>query len=239
MAPDSKQDYQLLATEEAAPPPAYEAASDAATSEIPDTRTALHRAQPTARPQMAVGGARNARAKPVGLDGFREWNNSLCSCYETPGLTAGACLCPCLVYSSNRSRLTHLSSTGQPVAQPQYVGLWCGLYALAPQLAGIGQAAMQCVARFQTRQRYGIRGNAVEDALIGTFCTTCSLVQEARELEDEEQALRQGGEVVPPQTFYRDEEETVDLVVAAPAQELVEAPAREEAGPPRKQDSTA
>lgn len=53
------------------------------------------------------------RAKPVGLDGFREWNNSLCSCYETPGLTAGACLCPCLVYSSNRSRLTHLSSTGQ------------------------------------------------------------------------------------------------------------------------------
>lgn len=87
---------------------------------------------------------------------------------------------------------------------PQHVGLWCGLYALAPQLAGIGQAALQCVARFQTRQRYGIRGNVVEDTLIGTFCTTCSLVQEARELDDEEEALRQSGPA--PDTFFHDDE---------------------------------
>lgn len=86
----------------------------------------------------------------------------------------------------------------------QHIGLWCGLYALAPQLAGIGQAAMQCVSRFQTRQRYSIRGNFVEDTLIGTFCTTCSLVQEARELEDEEEALRQSGP--PPGTVYHDDE---------------------------------
>ncbi|GAA5954610.1 hypothetical protein JCM8115_004641 [Rhodotorula mucilaginosa] len=204
MAQDDKKDYQLLATEESAPPPAYEAASSSSTSDVPDTRNALLRAQPTAVPRMTVGGARNAKSQPVGLDGLRDWNHQLCSCHETPGLTAAACLCPCMVFSANRSRLTHLSATGQPTASPQHVGLWCGLYALAPQLAGIGQAALQCVSRFQTRQRYGIRGNFVEDTLIGTFCTTCSLVQEARELEDEEEALRQGGPA--PDTFFHDDE---------------------------------
>ncbi|GAA5990648.1 hypothetical protein JCM10908_003170 [Rhodotorula pacifica] len=205
MAQDDKKDYQLLATEEAAPPPAYEAASASTVgSDLVDTRSAVHRVQPTAVRQMAIGGARNSKSQEIGLDGLREWNHQLCSCHETPGLTAAACLCPCMVFSANRSKLTHLSATGQPIPAPQHVGLWCGLYALAPQLAGIGQAALQCVSRFQTRQRYGIRGNFVEDVLVGAFCTTCSLVQEARELDDEEEALREDGS--PPETFYHDEE---------------------------------
>ncbi|GAA5867699.1 hypothetical protein JCM3774_003381 [Rhodotorula dairenensis] len=203
MTQGDKKDYHLLATEDAAaPPPSYEAASASTSTDVPDT-TVL-RAQPTAARPMTVGGARNAKSQPVGLDGLRDWNHQLCSCHERPALTAAACLCPCMVYSANRSRLTHLSATGQPVPAPQHIGLWCGLYALAPQLAGIGQAAMQCVSRFQTRQRYGIRGNFVEDTLIGTFCTTCSLVQEARELDDEEEALRQAGP--PPGTVYHDDD---------------------------------
>jgi len=39
----------------------------------------------------------------------------------------------------------------------------------------------------------------------GAFCTTCSLVQESRELEGEEQALRAEGAVTAPQQYYRDE----------------------------------
>lgn len=46
MAQDDKKDYQLLATEENAPPPAYEAASSSSTSDVPDTQHALLRAQP-------------------------------------------------------------------------------------------------------------------------------------------------------------------------------------------------
>jgi hypothetical protein len=81
MAQDDKKDYQLLATEESAPPPAYEAESSSSTSDVPDTRNALLRAQPvrsrpselsvschlpraplqTAVPRMTVGGARNAK----------------------------------------------------------------------------------------------------------------------------------------------------------------------------------
>lgn len=84
----------------------------------------------------------------------------------------------------------------------------------------------QGFSRFQTRERYGIRGSPVEDVLIGAlqavatsaldahhfdfptgaFCTTCSLVQESREIEEEEIALEQG---VAPEIFYRDEEEQV------------------------------
>ncbi|POY76131.1 hypothetical protein BMF94_0854 [Rhodotorula taiwanensis] len=207
MTQTDKKNYKLLATEESvAPPPSYEAAASA--SEAPNTVQFL-RAQPSATARMLVGGARNSMAQEVGLDGMRDWNHELCSCHEAPALTAAACFCPCLVYSANRSRLTHLAATGQPNPAPQHIGLWCGLYALAPQLGGIGQAAMQFVSRFQTRQRYSIRGNMVEDALIGTFCTTCSLVQEARELQDEEEALQQQGAAEVPAPLYRDEEDSV------------------------------
>lgn len=49
------------------------------------------------------------------------------------------------------------------------------------------------------------------------LCTSCSLVQESREIEEEEQALRAAGGPAP-ETFYRDEEAEVEAVpvVAAP-----------------------
>lgn len=39
--------------------------------------------------------------------------------------------------------------------------------------------------------------------MTAAFCVPCSLVQESREIEEEEIALREGGEA--PETFYRDE----------------------------------
>ncbi|GAA5857321.1 hypothetical protein JCM8547_002220 [Rhodosporidiobolus lusitaniae] len=188
-------------------PPAYEAAAEDASSL--ETRIArLAQQQPAAVPQMTVvGGYRNPKELPIGFDGKRTWNHSLCSWYETPGLTAGAVCCPCIIYSSNRSRLHHLQQIGSPNSSPQYLGVWCGLYALSPQFFGIGQVALQFFSRWQTRERYGVRGNVVEDALVGAFCTTCSLVQESRELEDEEIALYEGRPA--PHTMYRDEEEAV------------------------------
>lgn len=109
--------------------------------------------------------------------------------------------CPCIIYSSNHSRLIHLTATGEckfpptdlenvdvdarltPPAScppsfspdlpanpsPQHIGLFCALYAISPQFFGVGQVMMQCFSRLQTRQRYGIRGDVVQDALVGTF----------------------------------------------------------------------
>ncbi|GAA5828946.1 hypothetical protein JCM11251_004074 [Rhodosporidiobolus azoricus] len=205
---DKKQLYAPLNTSEDAPPPAYEASVVERDAEELERRTVrLEAQQPIAVPQMSIGGSRNPKSQAIGFDGKRAWNHSLCSCHETPGLTIGACCCPCVVYSSNRSRLTHLAQTGQANPSPQSVGLWCCLYSLSPQLFGVGQVALQCFSRMQTRQRYGVRGNVVEDLVVGAFCSTCSLVQESREIEDEELALREGGPA--PETFYRDEEEAV------------------------------
>ncbi|GAA5884987.1 hypothetical protein JCM6882_007182 [Rhodosporidiobolus microsporus] len=205
---DKKLPYSPLSTSDDAPPPAYEASVSAGDPEDLVSRTArLEAQQPTPVPQMSIGGSRNPKSQTIGFDGKRPWNHSVCSCHETPGLTLGACCCPCLVYSSNRSRLAYLAQTGQPHPSPDHVGLWCCLYALSPQLFGVGQVALQCFSRMQTRQRYAVRGNVVEDLVVGAFCTTCSLVQESREIADEELALREGGPA--PEVFYRDEEEAV------------------------------
>jgi len=97
------------------------------------------------------------------------------------------------------------------------VGLSCGLYTLASQLFGVGHLALQCISRTQTRRRYDIRGNVVEDLATALLCTACVQVQEAREIADEEEALRQGGE--GPEVFFQDEEdeaETVEEQAVAP-----------------------
>lgn len=83
------------------------------------------------------------------------------------------------------------------------VGLSCGLYTLASQLFGVGHLALQCISRTQTRQRYSVRGNVVEDLATALLCTACVQVQEAREIADEEAALRQGAE--GPEVFFEDE----------------------------------
>lgn len=122
----------------------------------------------------------------------------------------------------------------------------CCFYLLSPNLLGLGPALMQvrhsfayrshhalthltttiqCFSRYQTRERYEIRGDVVQDALISAFCGPCQLLQEARyvlfdicflrmkfiyifsnsELADEEQALKQGEGVDEPETLYHDE----------------------------------
>lgn len=75
------------------------------------------------------------------------------------------------------------------------LGLHCALYSIAPQFLGIGSVILQCFARTQTRQRYAVRGSCAEDLMVSAFCTICGLVQEAREIGDEEDALKQGGEI--------------------------------------------
>ncbi|GAA5925061.1 PLAC8 family protein [Sporobolomyces koalae] len=197
MTTDKKIPYAALPQEEA--PPAYEPVNAV---------LAGSSSQPHATSPMTVQGARNPKGLEVGLDGKREWNHDLLSCCERPGLTTASCFCPCIVYSQNHHRLVSLTATGQPTESTQPISLWCGVYALAPQLFGVGQVFMQCFSRFQTRARYGIRGNEIQDAVIAALCPACSLVQESREIEEEEQALRAASSATPT-AIYRDEEEAV------------------------------
>lgn len=78
--------------------------------------------------------------------------------------------CPCMVYSENQHRRIALTTTGEPLpSSTRPVSLWCGIYALAPQLFGVGQIFLQCFSRSEIRARYGIRGNEIEDAVVCTF----------------------------------------------------------------------
>lgn len=75
--------------------------------------------------------------------GQRDFNHGLCSFYERPALFAAAVCCPCSVWATNYTRMTHLSRMGEPNPKPERVGLFCALYALSPNILGVGQIVMQ------------------------------------------------------------------------------------------------
>ncbi|KAM0751819.1 PLAC8-domain-containing protein [Meredithblackwellia eburnea MCA 4105] len=141
-------------------------------------------------PQMSINPARNSRHLPYAQDNRREWNHNLCACHEEPLVALNAICCPCIQYSSNRSRLAHLNMHNSPHEAPVHLGLFCCLYTISPHFFGIGQTLLQTLSRVQTRQRYLIRGDPFTDLLIAGFCAPCSLVQESREIADEENELR-------------------------------------------------
>lgn len=162
----------------------------------------------------------------VGLDGKREWSHTLFSgIRERPASTALACCFPCCKYSNNRSRLVYLTKNGEPNESPVNCGLFTVLYAIAPQFLGIGSVALQCLSRYTTRQRYGIRGDIVQDTLVGAFCVPCTLVQEAREIEEEERALLKSrldrSQEAQMNVNFRDEEEAVVGAVPVDTREVV------------------
>ncbi|GAA5851061.1 hypothetical protein JCM3766R1_004165 [Sporobolomyces carnicolor] len=215
MTGDKNMGYTALPVDDA--PPAYDEqlASTSAFRRVAQ--------QPMPTPQMSMAGARNPKSLEIGLDGKREWNHSLFGCLDRPGLTFAACFCPCMVYSENQHRRIALTTTGEPLpSSTRPVSLWCGIYALAPQLFGVGQIFLQCFSRSEIRARYGIRGNEIEDAVVSALCPSCSLVQEYREIEAEEQVLRGAG-ARGPELVFRDEEERIVECAAPPPLVVVEA----------------
>ncbi|KAG2003028.1 hypothetical protein CC2G_003661 [Coprinopsis cinerea AmutBmut pab1-1] len=145
-----------------------------------------------AQPQMVVqqggaGGNRNARNLPVGPDG-REWSNGLFSCCNKPGTCFVATCFPCFTYQNVRSRYRHLNERGQ--ADPSggsSCGSDCCIHAI---LLGLGLSCfLQMVNRKDIRGRYNIRGGGCGDCCTAYWCGPCELVQEAQELELEEQSM--------------------------------------------------
>ncbi|KAM0792810.1 hypothetical protein ACM66B_002576 [Microbotryomycetes sp. NB124-2] len=186
-------------------PPAYDDTETTALLDKKQLNAAPVLSQPTMSPAMTINvSTRNPSNVQVGADGKRDWSNHICACHERPMLTLAACCCPCSVWAANHSRTKALDKTGEPIKSPEYVGAFCGMYVIMQQITGVGHIAMQSFSRFKNRERYGIRGSVLEDALWPIFCQPCALVQEAREIEGEEQAvMRQDA----PAPLYRDEEE--------------------------------
>lgn len=64
---------------------------------------------------------------------------------------------------------------------------WCALSALFG-----AQGILQCFDRGDTREKYGIDGNACTDCLVSCCCTCCGLVQQDREVKEREEKGRLG-----------------------------------------------
>jgi len=95
---------------------------------------------------------------------------------------------PCVMYGKNKTRREALEQTGRPHAE-------------GGEILGndtITYAALNCFGcgwilgmsnREATRGRYRIDGDSASDCFLSCCCAPCSLTQESRELELEEQAL--------------------------------------------------
>jgi Cys-rich protein (TIGR01571 family) len=121
---------------------------------------------------------------------------------------AGCCaaLCPCVVYGKNKQRLQHLQNRGTPLpgGGERYNADCCihGSLAIAgyawvlqvcrvgdwPQVELLNQGA-QISSRADIRARYGIRGGTISDCFTSWCCRCCSLTQERREIELEENSF--------------------------------------------------
>ena len=117
-------------------------------------------------------------------------------------------LCPCVVYSKNRQRIRSLQTQGTPLANGGetydshcciYGGFDITGYSWIMQVClgertfhkmGIQQIVpLQIRTREEVRERYGIRGDAIGDCFASWCCRPCTLTQECREIELEENSL--------------------------------------------------
>lgn len=144
--------------------------------------------QPRGTAPMQVGGNRNAKNRPIGSDGKRDWSHGLFDCFGSCGTCCMAVWCPCIVYGKNKQRLGNLSTHGTPRpgggdAIDGSCCVYCGL-----GLFGIAWV-LQIGSRGETRNRYNIRGGTCGDCCSAWCCAPCALTQEHREIELEEHSF--------------------------------------------------
>ncbi|KAH9993563.1 PLAC8 family-domain-containing protein [Russula vinacea] len=135
---------------------------------------------------MQVGGNKNAKNCPIGPDGKRDWSFGLFNCFGRCGLCCFSTFCPCVVYSKNRQRLRNLQAQGTPlVGNGDTFDAHCCIYCLIGDFSWV----LQIRTREEVRERYGIRGDAIGDCFASWCCRPCTLTQECREIELEENSL--------------------------------------------------
>nr|GAT60279.1 predicted protein [Mycena chlorophos] len=147
--------------------------------------------QPRVTQPMKAGGNRNALNLPF-TDGEREWSRGVFTCLEDPLTCVVSWFLPCVSYGRNRARYNALEAGN--VSKDPMEGIISNesiIYGVAHCFGCGGLIGMG--GRAQTRGRYAIRGDGATDFLLACCCAPCSLTQESRELELEEQSLDHPG----------------------------------------------
>ncbi|KAJ7784566.1 PLAC8-domain-containing protein [Mycena metata] len=158
--------------------------------------------QPHATQPMQTGGSRNANNLPF-VDGEREWSNGVFDCLSDPLTCVVSWFFPCVSYGRNRARYQALEQGA--VSKDPMEGIISNesiIYGVAHCFGCGGFIGMG--GRGLTRGRYSIRGDTATDFALACCCGPCSLTQESREIELEEQSLGHPGAgfsqfMTPPQ----------------------------------------
>jgi Cys-rich protein (TIGR01571 family) len=116
-------------------------------------------------------------------------------------LVVRAAFCPCVVYARNAARWDHLDRHEAPHPLPGNNHAQCCGHACASLC--LFSCFLNMCARSQVRERYDIRGSGGEDCANSWALYPCALHQEERELELEENAMRDMG--VDGKELYEDD----------------------------------
>ncbi|KAJ7288339.1 PLAC8-domain-containing protein [Mycena rebaudengoi] len=147
--------------------------------------------QPHATQPMQAG-SRNYKNLPL-VDGQREWSHGVFDCLAEPLTCIVSWFLPCVTYGRNRARYHALEANGAVSMDPMegVISNETITYGVA-QCFGCG-GLIGMGGRGLTRSRYSIQGDQATDCLLACCCAPCSLTQESRELELEEQSLGHPG----------------------------------------------
>ncbi|KAJ7103681.1 PLAC8-domain-containing protein [Mycena crocata] len=144
--------------------------------------------------QVAPGGSRNFKGMAI-VDGEREWSNNVFDCLADPLTFVVSWFVPCLVYGRNRARYqaleTYVSPKPHQTLPLQILTPSQGRYCIASCFGC--NACVGMTGRGKTRARYGIAGSGCSDCMLSCCCIPCTLTQESREIEQEEQSLAHPG----------------------------------------------
>ena len=96
----------------------------------------------------------------------KTWQTGFCECYKDFGTFLKALACPCIVYGKN---MLQFHGTGDWVH-------YCCTYAQNCY------CIFGCKFRQNIKKRYRINGDELFDLCVHTFCCSCALAQEKREM---------------------------------------------------------
>ncbi|KAK8852244.1 DUF614 domain protein [Apiospora arundinis] len=103
------------------------------------------------------------------------WSSHVFDCFDSADELFMACLCPCIVFGKTRARLRDPS-----MATYDTVNSDCAIWTF------LSMCGLSCIyqwgARKEIRERYAIKGDEAEDAMLTLCCPVCALVQEEKEV---------------------------------------------------------
>ncbi|KAJ5558379.1 hypothetical protein N7461_002351 [Penicillium sp. DV-2018c] len=130
------------------------------------------------------------------------WSNGLCE-LSNLGICCLGLICPCILYGRTQHRLSMKSKKQDPTNMLGYetcngsctaMGLLCGC-----------QWLLATVQHTTTRTTYGIEGSIASDCVRASCCTSCTLIQDEKEIQKREEyrsraARERGATLLSPYT---------------------------------------